>query len=107
MNSNKILALGSADKQDSLHLDETFKLYSYMLESKVFKRAFDQIQNKEKVTGIVLDGDIKTSNILEEKYFPTKVYKDQNLLSLCWTNLPFFWIIFYFLILQLLATFVL
>lgn len=86
VNSNKLLALGSVDKQSARHPEETFNQSSNMLESEALRRAIDQIIYKEDVAGIVLDGDNKNPKILEEKGFPVRVYKDPNHLSLCFNK---------------------
>ena len=63
VNSNKLLALGSVDKQSAMHPEETFNQSSNMLESEAFRRAIYQINCKEDVAGIVLDGDNKNPKI--------------------------------------------
>lgn len=80
---NKILSLGTVDKQSIFHPDEKFKLASNMMESEAMKRAINQLgETKNNIDKFALDGDNKNKKILQSDDFHPTVCKDPNHLSI-------------------------
>ena len=57
--TSKIVAFGVVNKKSTYHPEETFTQTSNLMETEALKRAVEQFEDLEKVTGIVFDGDNK------------------------------------------------
>lgn len=82
--TNKILALGSVDKQSYYHPQESFNQTSNLLESEAMRRAIEQLREcKNQIIGFTIDGDNKNKKILQNADFLPKILRDPNHLAVC------------------------